>query len=174
MTKAYKSGQAALEFAVIVSLLLIVAFVIIDLSRALSDIEVMAGLSRQGGNLASRGDSAAQAAAALITGEAPLNLQQNGEVIITAVTNQSKTKTPKLVITDQASAGGLSAASKIGTGVGTAANTNTNDFPLAAQQIAQTQTVYVAEVFYSYAPITPIDKFMKLVLPSQLYQAAYF
>lgn len=170
MTKAYKSGQAALEFAVIVSLLLIVAFVIIDLSRALSDIEVMAGLSRQGGNLASRGDSAAQAAAALITGDAPLNLQQNGEVIITSVINDGTTKKAKLVIFDQASAGGLAAASKIGTGVG-----NTATLPAAAAAIPQPgQLVYVAEVYYTYAPITPIDKFMKLVLPTQLYQAAYF
>lgn len=173
LIKAYKSGQAAAEFAVIVSMLLIIALVVVDLSRALSDIEAMAGLSRQGANLVSRGDSAAQAATALVAGAAPLNLQKNGEVIITSVINNGSAKKPKLVIFDQATGGGLSFTSKIGTGIGNSANTN--GWPAAAQAIPQAgQTVYVAEVFYSYAPITPIGKFMKLVLPSTLYQAAYF
>jgi Flp pilus assembly protein TadG len=173
MIKAYKSGQATFEFGIIVSLLLVLALAVVDLSRALNDIEVMAGLSRQGGNLASRGDTAAQTAAALVSGDAPLNLQKNGEVIITAVINNGTANKPKLVITDQASAGGLSFSSKLGTGIGSSANPN--GWPASAQAIPQAeQTVYVAEVFYSYAPITPIGKFMKLVLPPTLYQAAYF
>jgi len=151
-------------------MLIVLMLVVIDMSRALNEIEVMAGLSRQGGNLASRGDTAAQTVAALMIGDAPLNLQLNGEVIVTAVTNNGSARRPQLVITDQANAGALTNPSNVGSGVG-----NTATLPASAAAIVQAgQTVYVTEVFYRYAPITPISKFVKLVLPATLYQAAYF
>ena len=36
------------------------------------------------------------------------------------------------------------------------------------------QTIYVTEVFYSYQPVTPIGNMLNVVLPSTLYEAAYF
>jgi hypothetical protein len=36
------------------------------------------------------------------------------------------------------------------------------------------QTIYVTEIFYSYKPITPIQNLLKFVMPSDLYQSAYF
>ena len=36
------------------------------------------------------------------------------------------------------------------------------------------QSIYVAEVFYSFQPITPIGNLLNLALPSTLYEAAYF
>lgn len=37
------------------------------------------------------------------------------------------------------------------------------------------QTVYVTEVFYTYKSITPVGKFLVgIVLPSQLYDVAYY
>ncbi|MGC1342499.1 MAG: TadE/TadG family type IV pilus assembly protein, partial [Candidatus Binataceae bacterium] len=103
---AQKSGQAMLEFAIMVTVALLLLFGTIDFGRALYDMEVMSGLSRQGGNLASRGSSIADAVSAVIAGQAPLNLSTSGEVIITSVTNSSG----KYTITGQASQGGMNPA----------------------------------------------------------------
>ena len=161
-----ESGQAAAEFALIAGLMLVLLCMLIDFSRAIHDVQVMAGLSRQGSNLASRGTTLSDSAAAVIAGDSPLDLNRNGEVIITSVTNINRV----LTITDQVSQGGISQNSKVGKGVG-----NTAKVPSSATAMLQPgQTIYVTEIFYSYKPITPIQNLLKLVMPSDLYQSAYF
>ena len=52
---AAESGQAAVEFALIAGLMLVLFCMLVDFSRAIHDVQVMASLSREGSNLASRG-----------------------------------------------------------------------------------------------------------------------
>lgn len=112
------SGQAAAEFAIVAMVMLLLFCLLVHFSRALYDMEVLSGLSRQGSNLASRGSALSDAAAAVIAGDSPLDLSDSGEVIITSVTNINRTDT----ITGQVSLGRVSQPSKIGTGVGSRAN----------------------------------------------------
>ncbi|HLK86950.1 MAG TPA: TadE/TadG family type IV pilus assembly protein [Candidatus Binataceae bacterium] len=159
-------GQAAVEFALIAGLMLLLVCMVIDLCRAIHDEQLIAGLSRQGSNLASRGTTLPQAAAAVIGGSAALDLNDNGQVIITSVTNINRVYT----ITDQFSRGKVSASSRIGTGIGNPAN-----MPASAKSALQPgQTMYITEIFFSYKPITPIKNLVKFAMPSTLYQAAYF
>lgn len=167
-TLTRQSGQAMLEFACMVTVALIVLFGLIDFGRALFDLKVMTGLSRQGGNLASRGSSVSEAASAVIAGQAPLNFSSYGEVIVTSIQDNKGAYT----ITGQSILGGMSPAqaSRVGTGVGATAT-----LPASAQGMMQSGTsIYVAEIFYSFQPITPIGNFMKLAMPSTLYEVAYF
>lgn len=160
-----QSGQALVEFAAVVIMLFIFVFALIDISRAIYQEQLMTGLSREGSNLASRGTTLPNAASAVVN-ESPLDLANNGKVIVTSVMNQGGA----YKITGQASAGTLSATSKVGTGVGSTAT-----LPASAQSmIAANQTIYVTEVYYTYSAITPIGQFMSLSLPSTLYDAAYF
>ncbi len=168
---ASESGQAALEFAVVVPIMLLLFFALVDFGRAIYDMEVMSGLSRQGSNLASRGTDLTSAVQAVLSGDSPLNLNQNGKVIITSVTNQVNTSgCSGLCITGQESLGGISQNSRIGTGVG-----NSATVPAAAATMLQpNQTIFITEVFYSFHPVTPIANVLHIVMPSTLYQAAYF
>ena len=163
---ADKSGQAALEFAIIATVMLLLLFAVIDFGRVLNCLQVMIGLTRQGSNLASRGDTLLASAAAVVAGDAPLDLSHNGEVIVTSVTNIKKVNT----ITGQASQGGIVRTSQVGPGVGMPATVP----PAAATMLQAGQTIYVTEVFYSYQPITPIGNLIKIAMPSTLYEAAYF
>ncbi len=163
---ADESGQALLEFAVIATVMILLVFALVDFSRALNDLQVMIGLTRQGSDLASRGDTLSESAAAVLAGDAPLSLSLNGEVIVTSITNANKVNT----ITGQVSMGGVASRSKIGQGVGSLATV-----PAAAAGMLQPgQTIYATEIFYSYQPITPIGNLLRAVMPSSLYEAAYF
>lgn len=161
-----ESGQAAMEFALLVTLMLVLFFMVIDFGRAIHDVQVIAGLSRQGSNLASRGTSLSASATAVLEGDSSLNLSNNGEVIITSVSNINKVYT----ITGQVAQGKITQTSRVGNGVGNTATVPSS----AAALLAPNQTIYITEVFYSYQPITPLKNLLKLALPATLYQAAYF
>ena len=161
-----EAGQAAVEFALIAGLMLVLVCMVIDLCRAIHDEQLMSSLSREGSSLASRGTTLSDSAAAVIGGSPSLDLGDSGEVIITSVTNINYVYT----ITDQLSEGKISKSSKVGTGVGTTANMPAS----AASALQLGQTLYVTEIFYSYQPITPIQHLIKILMPSTLYQAAYF
>ena len=167
-TLTSQSGQAMLEFACIATVALVVLFGTIDFGRLLFDLKAMTGLTRQGGNLASRGSTVSDAAAAVIAGQAPLNLTTTGEIIVTSVQDNKGVFT----ITGQSAQGGMSPApsSKVGTGIGAAAM-----LPASAQGMMQSgQSIYVAEVYYSFQPVTPIGTLLKVALPSTLYEVSYF
>jgi Flp pilus assembly protein TadG len=164
--RANKSGQAAVEFAIIVTTMLVLLLALIDLSRAVNSVQVMVGLSRQGSNLASRGTSLPNSVAAVVAGDAPLDLANHGKVIITSVTRTNNVN----VITGQATLGGITGASRIGSVVGQTATVPAS----TANMLQAGQTIYVTEVFYSYQAITPLGALLHIVMPSTLYQAAYF
>ncbi len=113
-TKASDSGQAIVEFAISVMVLLTLVFGVIDFGRAIYDVEVMKNLTGEGSSMASRGTSLPDTATAVVAAAAPLDLNDHGRVIVTSVFNNNNS----LKITAQASQGGIAALSKIGNVVG--------------------------------------------------------
>jgi Flp pilus assembly protein TadG len=55
-----QSGQALVEFAFIALIMLVLAFGLIDLSRAIYQKQIMTNLTREGSNLAARKASTAR------------------------------------------------------------------------------------------------------------------
>ncbi|HEY9159291.1 TadE/TadG family type IV pilus assembly protein [Candidatus Binatus sp.] len=192
---ANDSGQAMVEFAFIVPLLLIMMCAAIDFGRALYTMQVVAQLTRQGSSLSSRINTCSGAGTvepmetltcstqAVIAGESGLNIASYGKVIMTAVQNTAadNTKPPVYQITGQYSQGGLSATSKVGSTVGgTVTPGNTPGIPavFAAGNtpLQAGQTMYITEIFYQFTAATPIGALTNnaINMPTALYNVAYF
>jgi len=153
-----------MEFAFAALLLITMSFALVDFGRLIYDMQVITNLTREGSILTARGTSLTDAANAVMTESSPLNFNTNGAVIITQVTNIAGA----YVIGGQVSQGGITATSQVGslaTGVAT--------LPTAVQPQLN-QSVFVTEVYYSFAPITPVGSLLGLTLPSRLYDVAYF
>ncbi len=175
-----KSGQALVEFAGVTVLLLVLIFGAIDFCRAIYLRQVLVNLSRETANLEARGTGSTtqeimtNALSAAIQEALPLALDSsNGMVIVTAVTNNFGTgrrgSTAGFVISQQFMAGTLAgAASAIGSG------SNAVAWLPETSILPSNRTVYVAEVYYRFTPITPVGHFINAVLPAKFYDVAYF
>jgi Flp pilus assembly protein TadG len=160
------SGQSLIEFVLIALLLFIIVFAIIDIGRAIYRRQILVNLSREGANLASRGTSLTDTLAALVRSADPLNITNDGRIILTAIQRDSS-GIPTVV--SQQSTGGLTTVqSHIAPNGGPGVSLPNNDIP------QPNRTLYTAEVFYTYTAVTPLGKLIALTLPTIQYDAAYF
>jgi Flp pilus assembly protein TadG len=172
-----ESGQALVELSLAFVCLCVFVFGIIDFGRAIYEVEVMKNLVGEGSSMALRGTSLATTAQTVATyAGADININTLGCVIVTAVNNSGGT----IVITDQASQGGITCTSKVGClqGQGGCASSNAT-LPAAAvaalQAEASGSSVYVTEIYYTYTAVTPMPALLpNNMLPFQLYSAAYY
>lgn len=158
-------GQALVEFALCASLLFIILFGVIDVSRALFVGQIIVNLTGEGCALASRGTTLAETATAVMNASPPLDFAGHGRIIVSSVYNNNNA----LKLTGQSALGGLDATSRIGSSIG-----GTVALPASATPQAG-QTVFITEVFYTYHSITPVGSFLNAtVVPSQLYDVGYY
>lgn len=164
------SAQALVEFVFMAMMLIVLVFGLIDFGRAIYDRQILINLSREAANLSSRGTSLADTMTAINASAAPLDLTQDGYLILTIV---QRDDTGKLTITDQLAGGALPQTSRVGTGVGNGATLPATDVEIPPR----TKKVYVAEVYHRYAPITPLGQLLGFAMPStpfMLSDVAYF
>lgn len=159
------AGAAMVELAILVVVLFFLLYGMIDFGRALLARHAITSLSREAANLESRGTTMADTLQATLQSSGSLDLADHGFVILTAV---ARDRNGNLTITDQQSAGGRPATSRIGTIGGGGVSLPNDGVPLPGQ------ILYVAEVFLDFSPVTPIGRWIGSTLPASIYDVAFF
>lgn len=189
MTFRNDRGQALLEFALVVPVVLVLALGVIEVSYALLDQHVVAKLSREGSNLISRDTSLADAAMAMKNmSSRPVNFTDGSSKVIFSVIKNVATggaaNYGKPVLYQRYVYGSYAGSSVLnnsggsfGPGPEYQAVNSDNDTALQITNLPATMAVgdmlYITEIYSKHPLITPLDQF-GISVPQALYSIAYF
>ena len=147
----------------VLPLLLILLLGVIEFGRAFELKHAISGLSREGANLAARGSSLTQAVAVTLANGADFKLSEEGGVVASTVVASNGT----VKVEDQVASAGYAAKTKIGLEGAQVAGIDVSG-------LTSGETLHVVEVFYDYSTVTPLQKFLRVVFPEELYERAVF
>ena len=185
------SGNALVESALILPLVVLLALGAVELSYALVDQHVVTRLAREGANLRSRNAEMADAGAAMTTmSSRPVDFDDNAKLILSVIKRGATTGTTnydKLILYQRYEYGTLANQSTLATaGSGSFSPTNNyvaeNSDDDAGLQLTSVPPdlvavrgamVYVAEIYSEHELITPVDG-LGVSVPTTLYSIAYF
>ncbi len=184
-----ESGQAVLEFALVVPLVLVLVLGVVEVSYALLDQHIVTKLTREGSNLISRDTSLADAATAMRNmSSRPVNFTDGSSTVIFSVVKNVATvgasNYGKSVLYARYQYGSYSGSSTLnnpggsfGSGPDYEAVNSDNDTSLQITNLPTTLTpgdmLYVTEIYTRHPIITPFDRF-GITVPQTLYSIAYF
>jgi Flp pilus assembly protein TadG len=185
-------GHGLIEMALILPLLLLVAFGVVESGYALLDQHVVTKITREGSNLISRDTTLQDAMTAMRTmSTSPVDLDANSRLIFTVIKKGATTGTANFdheIVYQRLEFGALSGVgSRLATqgpvSVGPApdyvafnSDTNANlritNLP-ANIELVPGGLLYVTELYTQHQRITPLELF-GITFPEVLYSAAYF
>ena len=155
-------GASAVEFAIILPILLMMVFAAIDFGRLFHARLVLTNLSREGASLVSREiKSATQVSTMLQAGASPLDMSANGKIYIWVIKEGNKT-VPYPTASKSADVGSLNVPSTINNDPENMLGLNKEVYDQLVyddaenKKTANISQIAVVEVFYLYKPITPI------------------
>ena len=185
------SGQALVEAALIVPMVLLLALGVVELSYALLDQHVVSRLAREGANLISRNAELDDAGAAMQTmSSRPVDFDANARMILSVLKRGATTGTSnfgQLILYQRYEYGALgeqSALTTAGTGsfspesnyVAADSDNNTGlqltNVPPDLISVGGAM-IYVAEIYSQHDLITPVAG-LGVNTPTTLYSIAYF
>jgi Flp pilus assembly protein TadG len=159
-----RRGQALVEFALLVPVLLLLLCGVIEIGRMLETNHIMSALTREGANLASRGATMQEALNILRTNQQASGLGNvGGAVVSRLLVDQNGIP----VVEAQISTLGYENASMV------APQDSVADAYTSAG-LTSGYRYYVVELFIPYTPITPLSNFMAGFIPESLYDRSLF
>jgi hypothetical protein len=159
-----KKGVAVVEFALILPLLIVLVFWIVDFGRLIQAHLIITNVSREGGNLASRGIKSGNDLVNMLQSSAtPLDLNGLGKIFVSRIKAGTSSASPNPFIASQFSVGNLGVSSEIRNGLSGLGLSQTLYQHLTFQSLQNTSDIaeiWVVEVYYRYKPITPLPNFI--------------
>ena len=156
-------GQAAVELAMVLPLLLVILLGTIEFGRAFELKHAIGGLSREAANLAARGTSLTQAVAVTLANGADLRLSEEGGVVASTVVAANG----RVTVEDQVASPGYDGRTKIGL-------KGAQVTGIDVSGLTSGESLSVVEVFYDYSTVTPLPGLTRAVFPQELYERTVF
>lgn len=184
-------GQTMVEMAIVLPIIAMVSLGVVEVSYAVLHQHVISRITREGANLISRDVSLLDATTALKTmSTKPVDFTDGSQLVLSVLRKGAivgSANYDKVVLYQRYAIGTLGTASTLATaGPGSfggapdfKANNSDTDPNLritnlpANVDITRGGLLYVAEVFTSHTPLTPLDKF-GVTVPPTLRSIAYF
>ena len=171
--RRYTSGIAAVEFAIVLPLLVILLLMVVDLSRAIQAKIILLNISREGANLASRSTADLSGSSqtimdALAATTPPLDMNKRGMIYITKIMGYTAKSGLRNIVLEQyrwnagAQRSGYQPASQVwqcgnwNAGGACGAIGKSGAAPgvdLMQGQLAEGELIYAVETFYRFDPL---------------------
>ena len=155
-------GQGVAEFAIALPVILMILLGMVEFANAYDRVHGLAGLSREGANIAARGTALSEVMTVVMTNGQSLEVPSRGGAVISRITVQGGIPT----VESQLASEGYEDASRL---------TDADEAAKWIQEagLSEGSTHYTVELFLTYEPVTPVASFIG-VAPSQLYERALF
>jgi hypothetical protein len=164
-------GAALVELALLLPILVVLAFGVIDLGRLIHARLVVTNVSREGGSLASRDIKVGNDLITMLQSSAtPFNLATQGRIYVYRI-NAGETRFDPLPYIDSKFSGGAygvssSITGNVGDTPGGLSSTLMNHLTFrTAINTSELSEISIVEVFYHYRPITPLPNFIQNLFP---------
>jgi len=158
------SGQGLVEFSLALPIILIILLGMVEFSNAYDRVHGLAGLSREGANIAARGTALSEVLTTVVADGETIKMAANGGAIVSRLVVQGG----EPVIMAQVATDGYDAKTRITDADSTAARW------IATAGFEEGSTHYAVEVFLAYEPVTPLGHMFQSVTPPVLYERAVF
>jgi len=157
------SGQGIAEFALVLPIILMILLGMVEFSNAYDRVHGLAGLSREGANIAARGTALSEVLTTVVANGETLQMSGNGGAIVSRVVVQDG----QPVVMSQIASTGYEDESRI-------MDADSAAVWISMAGFAEGSTHYAVEVFLTYEPITPLGQMFQTVTPPVLYERAIF
>jgi hypothetical protein len=159
-----ESGQGLVEFSLALPIILIILLGLVEYSNAYDRVHGLAGLSREGANIAARGTALSEVLTTVVANGETLKMSTSGGAVVSRLVVQGG----EPVIMAQLASDGYDEKTRI-----TDADTTVASW-IATAGFAEGSTHYAVEVFLNYEPVTPLGQMFRAVTPPVLYERAVF
>ena len=139
------SGQGIAEFAIALPVILMILLGMVEFANAYDRVHGLAGLSREGANIAARGTALTEVMNVMMTNGRTLSVDTDGGAVISRIVVRQGVPEVEAQLAKWIADAGL----------------------------AEGSTHYTVELFLAYQPVTPVAKLLG-VAPSLLYERALF
>ncbi len=160
-------GIAFAELVIVLPLLLVTMFAAFDVGRMIYFNQVLTDLTREAGNLVSRGATPNETFFATFAADDPLDLQNGGGIIISRVSRRDAINDQPWIFEQDRAGANTTYASHVGIVNGPANIPNVTE-------LAPGVTIMAVEIVHGFNPVFAFSRLGLDIYPTEIYDAAYF